>query len=97
MFSPKLSKITRFCFLQIKIFLGEDPQTPFILNGYQRTIIDQDFIIYKSCATPPPPPRIESPFASEIRSIENVVPLNIHSILPLAFFFFCFSMSDPSF
>ena len=102
MFSPKLSKITRFCFIEIKFFLGQGPQPPpppppaFIVS--KRTNVTQDFLIHAI----PTPTRTELPFANEkvvpdvsIKN-ENIVPLNIHRI-PLGHFFFCFPMSDPLF
>ena len=100
MFSPKLSKIARFCFIEIKIFLGEDPQTPhFILS--KRAMVTQDFLVQKS------PPhththththtRTDHPFASEkilpdVSIKENIGPRNIHRILPMAFFFLLFDV-----
>ena len=100
MFSPKLSKIARFCFIEIKIFLGEDPQTPhFILS--KRAMVTQDFLVQKSPPHTHTHTRTDHTFASEkilpdVSIKENIVPRNLHRILPMAFFF-CFSMSDPSF
>ena len=55
---------------------------------------------------PPPPPhthvlnlhlRVKKVVPDVSIKNENIMHLNIHCILPFAFFFFCFSMSDPSF
>ena len=48
MFSPKLSKITRFCFIEINFFWGRTPRPP-PFTVIKRTMVTQDFLIHKSC------------------------------------------------
>ena len=93
MFCPKLSKIARFCFIKINFFLGGGTPDPhFILT--KRTMVTK-ISLYKNHAPLHPPPthtRTEHPFASEKsrtrrKCKEKIVPLKIHRILPLAFFF----------
>ena len=99
MFSPNLSKIARFCFIEIKIFLGEDPQTPHFLLS-KRPMVTQYFLVQK---TPPPPThthtRTDPPFASEKnrtrrKNKENIMPPKHTSYTLYAIFFFFFLLFD---